>query len=131
MTNLSRRTFLKAASVAASGTLLIPNLFSCSPNNKLNIALIGVGGRGEDNWKTLFSDEMGGSDKKPSGQIQKILRENVVALCDVDDHRAAYAFQTFPKAKKYKDYRVMFDEMANQIDAVIVSTPDHSHPWCA
>ena len=96
MTNLSRRTFLKAAAVTASGTLLIPNLFSCSPNNKLNIALIGVGGRGEDNWKTLFSDEIEGSEKKPSGQIQKILRENVVALCDVDEKRAAFAFETFP-----------------------------------
>lgn len=127
MTNLSRRTFLKSASIAATGTLLIPNLLSCSPNNKLNIALIGVGGRGEDNWKTLFSDEKGDIEKKPAGQIQKFLRENVVALCDVDQNRAAFAFQTFPKAKKYKDYRVMFDEMANQIDAVIVSTPDHSH----
>ena len=77
MTNLSRRTFLKSATVAASGTLLIPNLFSCSANNKLNIALIGVGGRGEDNWKHLFSDENGDSEKKQTGPIQKILRENV------------------------------------------------------
>ena len=74
MTNLSRRTFLKSASIAASGTLLIPNLFSCSPNNKLNIAVIGVGGRGEDNWKTLFSDENGSTEKKPAGQIRKVLR---------------------------------------------------------
>ena len=127
MENFSRRTFLKSASVATAGTLLIPNLLSCSANNKLNIAIIGVGGRGADNWKKLFSDENGDSKQKKDGQIRKILRENVVALCDVDEKRAAYGFEVFPKAKKYKDYRVMFDEMANQIDAVIISTPDHSH----
>lgn len=108
MKDFSRRTFLKSASFVAAGTLFIPNLLSCSRANKLNIALIGAGGRGADNW-------------------EKVMNENVVAIADVDDVRAADAFKTFPKAKKYKDFRVMFDEMANQIDAVIVSTPDHVH----
>ena len=126
MENLSRRTFLKSASVAAAGTLIIPNLFSCSANNKLNIAIIGVGGRGQDNWETLFVDASD-NGKKKEGPQRKVLTENVVALCDVDEKRAAEGFKTFPKAKRYKDYRVMFDEMANQIDAVIISTPDHLH----
>jgi predicted dehydrogenase len=128
MENFSRRTFLKSAAAAATGALLIPNLFSCNPpSNKLNIALIGVGGRGEDNWEKLFAEEEPGKSKNTDAPIRKVLKENVVALCDVDDNRAAEAFKVFPKVKRYKDYRVMFDEMANQIDAVIISTPDHSH----
>lgn len=108
MKEFSRRTFLKSASAAAAGVIILPGLFSCSRNSELNIAVIGVGGRGQDNW-------------------EKVLNENIVALCDVDDNRAAEGFAAFPKAKRYKDFRVMFDEMANQIDAVIVSTPDHTH----
>ena len=108
MKKLSRRTFLRSASAATAGTLIIPNILSCSANNKLNIAVIGVGGRGEANWS-------------------KATNENIVAMCDVDDNRAAEGFKLFPKAKKYKDFRVMFDEMANEIDAVIISTPDHTH----
>ncbi len=108
MKEFSRRTFLKSASAAAAGIVILPGLFSCSRNNKLNIALIGAGGRGEDNW-------------------EKVMNENIVAICDVDDNRAANAFQTFTKAKRYKDFRKMFDEIGNEIDAVIVSTPDHTH----
>ncbi len=108
MKNLSRRSFLRSTSAVAAGTLIIPNLLGCSVNNKLNIAVIGVGGRGQANWS-------------------KATKENIVAMCDVDDNRAAEGFKLFPKAKKYKDFRVMFDEMANQIDAVIISTPDHTH----
>ena len=108
MKNFSRRTFLKSTSAVAAGTLIIPNLFSCSANNKLNIAVIGVGGRGQANWS-------------------KATNENIVAMCDVDDDRAAEGFKLFPNAKKYKDFRVMFDEMANEIDAVMISTPDHTH----
>jgi predicted dehydrogenase len=126
MNNLSRRTFLKAGAVATAGTLFIPNLLSCSKNNKLNIAIIGVGGRGADNWEKLFVDAPEDASK-PEDQRRKILTENVVALCDVDDNRAANGFRIFPKAKRYKDFRVMFDEMANEIDAVIISTPDHTH----
>ncbi len=108
MTDFSRRTFLKTTSAVVAGTLIIPNLFSCSASNKLNIAVIGVGGRGQDNWERLTN-------------------ENIVALCDVDDRRAANAFKTFPKAKRFKDFRVMFDDMANEIDAVLIATPDHTH----
>lgn len=79
-----------------------------SANEKLNIALIGIGGRGEANLSGL-----GG--------------ENVVALCDVDDERAGNAYERFSSAKKFYDFRRMFDEMHNQIDAVAISTPDHTH----
>lgn len=83
-------------------------MISCSPNNRLNIAVIGVGGRGEASWS-------------------EVPAENIVALCDVDEKRAAEGFNAFPNAKKYKDFRKMFDEMANEIDAVIIATPDHTH----
>jgi predicted dehydrogenase len=108
MKNISRRSFLKSSSAASSGLLILPQLYSFSANNRLNIAVIGVGGRARANWS-------------------QVPQENIVAMCDVDDNRAAEGYALFPKAKKYKDFRVMFDEMANEIDAVIISTPDHTH----
>ena len=108
MKNISRRSFLKSSSAASSGLLILPQLYSFSANNRLNIAVIGVGGRARANWS-------------------QVSQENIVAMCDVDDNRAAEGYALFPKAKKYKDFRVMFDEMANEIDAVIISTPDHTH----
>ena len=79
-----------------------------SPNEKLNIAGIGVGGKGK-------------------GDIMSCRSENIVALCDPDWERAGEAFYRLPDAKQYKDYRTMFDEMADQIDAVTITTPDHTH----
>jgi len=108
MKSLSRRTFLKTAAVTATGATFIPNLLSCSPNNKLNIAVIGVGGRGQANW-------------------EKVTNENIVAMCDVDYSRASVGFNSIPKTKKFKDFRKMFDEIGKGIDAVILSTPDHTH----
>jgi hypothetical protein len=83
-----------------------------SPNEKLNIAAIGSGGKGHSD-------------------IQGCLSENIVALCDVDEKRAERAFKQFDKATKYKDYRKMLDEKSNEIDAVIVATPDHMHATAA
>jgi len=74
----------------------------------LNIAVIGVGGRGKANWSACSN-------------------ENIVAFCDVDENRAAEGFNTFPNSRRFKDFRKMFDEMAGEIDAVLVSTPDHTH----
>lgn len=108
MENLSRRSFIKTASAAATGAIIIPNFLSCSPGNRLNIAVIGVGGRGEASWT-------------------QVPRESIVAMCDVDDRQSAKGFEACPKAKRYKDFRVMFDEMAKDIDAVIIATPDHTH----
>ena len=108
MKNNSRRSFLKSTSALSTGLLILPGLYSCSPNNKLNVAVIGVGGRGRANWG-------------------KVENENIVAMCDVDDNRAAEGYEMYPKARKFKDFRVMFDKMHNEIDAVIISTPDHTH----
>jgi predicted dehydrogenase len=82
---------------------------SNSPNERLNMAGIGVGGKGR-------------SDIDQAGQFG-----NVIAICDIDEVRLHEKAQVFPKARKYVDYRKLFDEMGDQIDAVVVSTPDHHH----
>ena len=79
-----------------------------SPDQKLNIACIGCGGQG-------------GQD------IYGVGKENIVALCDVDRDRAAGVFKSRPDTPKYTDYRKMLKEMDEQIDAVTISTPDHTH----
>lgn len=108
---LSRRDFIKTASLA-SAVAAFPNVMRSqqgqSPNNKLNIALCGVGGRGYD-------------------AVQGLKGENFVAFCDVDDERAAKTYQEFPNVPHFRDFREMLDKMGNQIDAVTVSTPDHMH----
>lgn len=115
MKNISRRGFLTAATVAALGaqsTAIAGKKRKAprriSPNEKLNIATIGVGGMGKANTK-------------------KCRDENIVALCDVDDVYAGETFAAYPKAKRFRDYRTMFDQMGKEIDAVIIATPDHSH----
>src|SRR5512139_1148770 len=80
-----------------------------SPNEKLNFAAIGSGGQGASNLGAAAPTE------------------NVVALCDVDERRAAPTFKRFPDAKKFQDFRKMLDEEGKNIDAVIVATPDHMH----
>ena len=108
---ISRRDFMGAAAVAAftivprhvlGGARRIP------PIEKLNIAGIGVGGQGGSDLRALSS-------------------QNIVALCDVDWHRAAGTFKRYPNARKYKDFRRMLDKEDKNIDAVIVATPDHTH----
>jgi predicted dehydrogenase len=79
-----------------------------SPSDKLNIACVGIDGRGRDN-------------------VEGVSGENIVALCDVDTRRVGKTFEQYPAAKQYRDFRKMLDEMDKQIDAVVVSTPDHTH----
>ncbi|MFN0195303.1 MAG: Gfo/Idh/MocA family protein [Planctomycetaceae bacterium] len=110
---LNRRDLLKTTAAAGVGFWFstTPSVTQAnSANEKLNIALIGIGGRGGDNLNGIAGE-----------------KQNIVALCDVDDQRAGDAYTKFPKAKKFYDYRVMFDEMEKEIDAVVVSTPDHTH----
>jgi len=110
---MKRREFLKSATLGSIGLLILRNpksAWSYQANNKLNMAFVGAGGQG------------GGLIGIFSG-----MGENVVALCDVDDQRAADSYKRFPNAKKFKDFRKMLDEMANEIDAVVVATPDHTH----
>ena len=83
------------------------------PSDKLQIAGIGVGGQGGGDMDGLA----GGN--------------TIVALCDVDEKRSADTFKKHPDAKKYKDFRKMFDEMEKKIDAVLVATPDHFHAVAA
>jgi predicted dehydrogenase len=90
----SRRTF------AASGR--------ASPNERLNLAIVGCGGQGAEN-------------------IERVARENIVALCDVDLKRAGDVFEHYPRAKRFGDYRRMLDALHAQVDAVVVSVPDHMH----
>lgn len=112
-TGIDRRSFLKSAAVASAGFIILPShvvsgLGHRMPSDKLNIVGVGVGGRG-------------------GGVIRAVSSENIVALCDVDWKYAAKIFGDFPNAKKYYDWRVMFDEMRDSIDAVVVGTPDHTH----
>ncbi len=116
MKDLSRRSFMKSAATISAGAMILPTLKSCSPNSKLNIAFIGVGGRGGANIKGCnMKDEAG------------VALNNFVAMCDVSEERAADGFNAFPEAKKFSDYREMFDKMGKDIDAVAISTPDHNH----
>ncbi len=110
---MTRRAFLAATTTttalafaqAPNTARVVPR--KLSPNEKLNVAAIGAGGKG---WTDITSCES----------------ENVVALCDVDWDRAAKTFDYFPNAKKFKDYRNMIEEMP-EIDAFTISTPDHTH----
>ena len=111
----TRRDFLKSAGAFTAGAFFIPNLMSSSPSDRLNIAIIGVGGQGQANWGRVINQ------KDPKWN------ENIVALCDVDSNRAAAGFKAIPDAKRFKDFRVMFDQMHKEIDAVMVCTPDHVH----
>ncbi len=113
MTNrMNRRTMLQTTAAAGAAAYWVgastESTRTASANEKLDVAVIGIGGRG-------------------SANLNGVRGENIVALCDVDDKRAGGAYQKFPKAKKYYDFRKMLDDMENQIDAVVVSTPDHTH----
>jgi predicted dehydrogenase len=111
--NSSRRDFLKQSAMLAAGVTIVPShvvsgLGHTPPSDKLNIAGIGIGGKGHPNLKAMAT-------------------ENIVALCDVDWKYAERCFTEFPTAKRYKDWRRMFDEMGNSIDAIMVATADHTH----
>ena len=116
--SLNRRAFLRrgVAGLAALGAapMIVPSHVlgadgQTTPSNKVNLACIGVGG-------------MGGADI--GGLAQHC---NIVALCDVDSRQAAGTFEKFPSAKRFKDFRKMFDEMEKSFEAVLVATPDHCH----
>ncbi len=114
---VNRRTFLLSSATAAitgCATTRKPTLKSLgyqSPNEKLNVAGIGVGGKG--------SSDIDGCDS-----------ENIVALCDVDWERAGRTFKRYPAAKRYRDFRVMLEREKN-IDALTISTADHMHAFAA
>ncbi len=116
-TTISRREFVARAGAAAAAWTIAPRGLrgaagAPAPSDKLNIALIGIGGRGAAN-------------------LEGVKDENVIALCDVDLRQADRAFKRFPGANRYRDFRQVFDELEKSIDAVVVSTPDHVHAVAA
>ena len=112
---INRRRFLRSAGAGAALFNILPGTLvrgaeKLTQNDKVNVAAIGIGSQG-------------GSD------LDAVANEghNIVALCDVDDNYAAKKFAQYPKATKFKDFRVMLDKMEKEIDAVVIGTPDHTH----
>ncbi len=108
----TRRSFLKTSAMAGAAFTIVPRHVLggpgyTAPSDKLNIAGIGVGGKGGSNLRGME-------------------KENIVALCDVDHNYAAKTFKRYPDAKVYYDYRKMLEQQKD-IDAVMIATPDHTH----
>ena len=123
--NMSRRSFLQTSAMAAAGAAIATTPFwstsaaaapkkakKAAATDRLNIVGVGIGGRG-------------------AADINGMESQNIVALCDCDWNYAANEMARFPNAKKYKDYRKMFDEIGNEFDAVVVGTADHTHACIA
>lgn len=112
---MKRRKFLEISAAIPAFTIVPRYVLGgkgfTAPSDKLNIAGIGVGGKG---WVNITNSYNDGSD-------------NIVALCDVDDRMAKEARKKWPNAPYYRDFREMLDKEGDRIDAVTVSTPDHMH----
>ncbi len=117
--NNKRRDFIKSSSLAAAGFFIIPRHVMgrgyVAPSDKLNIAAIGAGGKGESD---LF-------------EFSKSPNANIAFLCDVDDRQITKSVSRFPNAKRYYDFREMLEKEHGSIDAVSVSTPDNCHAVAA
>lgn len=113
--SLHRRKFLQQSALTAAGFFIVPRHVLgrgfVAPSDKLNIAAIGVGGKGESDIASFA--------KSPF--------VNIVALCDVDDRQAAEGRKKYAEATYYRDFRVMLEKEKNNIDACSISTPDHTH----
>ena len=112
----NRRKFLRTVAMTAAGFYIVPRHVLggpgyTAPSDTVNVAAIGAGGKGEHTLKNMFGRE----------------GVRVVALCDVDDERAAGSVARFPEASYHRDYRRMLSERGADIDAVVISTPDHTH----
>ena len=113
---MKRRQFIRNAGSAGMALTIVPNiavsgLGHIAPSDKLNIAGIGIGGKGKVN-------------------LANMVEQNIVALCDCDFDYANGVFNTYPKAKTYMDFREMLDKQKD-IDAVVIATPDHTHTTSA
>ncbi|MCB0527189.1 MAG: Gfo/Idh/MocA family oxidoreductase [Saprospiraceae bacterium] len=114
----TRRDFLKTGGKAAAAFTLVPRFVLggkgyIPPSDRLNIALVGAGGKAGDHIRALKATE------------------TFVAFCDVDDRRAVDAYEEFPKVPRFRDFREMLDTAGRDIDAVMVTTPDHTHAVAA
>jgi predicted dehydrogenase len=115
----SRRSFLRNSALASAGFFIVPRHVLgrgfVAPSDKLVVAGIGAGGKGSSDIGEFFK----------SGKVE------VGFLCDVDDRQAVETRKKFPNAKYYKDFREMLSKEGKSIDAVSVSTPDHTHAVAA
>ena len=111
MDSKTRRNFIKSSAALASLSILPTSVWASSKNGRLRTAHIGIGG-------------MGAADLNDISSHKSV---DVVALCDVDSKALKSASKLHPNAKLFRDYRLMFKEMSNSFDAVIISTPDHTH----
>ena len=115
---ITRRNFLQKNAMMVAGLTIVPSSVlgkmagQTAPSDKMNIAGIGVGGKGIVNLRNLKS-------------------ENIVAICDVDWTLCAKIFEEYPNAKKFYDYREMYDKIGKEIDGVVIATPDHMHALIA
>lgn len=115
----NRRNFIKKTVLTGTGLLIMPSFLQSSKgiiagaNEKINLACIGVGNRGGEIIDELYKTGLA----------------NIVALCDVDlgAPHTLRILEKFPNAKRFQDFRKMFDSMYSEIDAVSIGTPDHSH----
>lgn len=105
---INRRTFVRSGAASVALLTGAPNVFAGPRVEKLNLAVIGVGGRGGSN-------------------LNGVAHENIVALCDVDERKAAKPRASHPGAAFYSDYRELLSDLAGKLDGVVVSTPDHMH----
>ena len=114
-TTISRRNFVRNSAIVGAGFFIVPRHVLgrgfVAPSDKLNIAGIGVGGKGESDL----------------AEFAKSPFVNIVALCDVDDREAKKSRERFPKAAYHKDFREMLAKEKNNIDACSISTPDNTH----
>ncbi|MBI2424023.1 MAG: Gfo/Idh/MocA family oxidoreductase [Candidatus Hydrogenedentes bacterium] len=110
---ITRRDFIgRVAAASVAGPLIVPRLsFASPPSSRLQHAAIGVGGQGSYDLNSIFS----------SGKV------DVIALCDIDELNLKKMSESFPKARLYRDWREMLEQEEGKIDAVNVSTPDHTH----
>jgi hypothetical protein len=112
-TRIHRRCFLRQTTLCGAGLVVLPcarSAWSAQANEKLSLALVGVGGRGQ--WFASVMPRLG---------------ENLVALCDVDETKNPEAYRQLPHARRFRDFRKMLEVMGREIDGVIVATPDHTH----
>ncbi len=112
---MQRRKFIKNTAAASATFSIVPSFVlgkgHVAPSDTLYAAAFGVGGKGASNIQSMLATE----------------KVKFVALCDVDDRMAAETYSLLPKAKRYTDFRKVYDEQLKDIDAIVVSTPDHMH----
>jgi predicted dehydrogenase len=110
---IERRSFLQTAGIGAGAVLLGSKVRAVAANDRINVAFIGIGGRGGGNLDEVTRDP----------------KVNVVAICDVNANSLDRVAERFPKARRYKDFRKLYDDNTKDIDAVVVSTTEHTHAF--